>query len=163
MNFLLAQNFSPTSASSGLQLLVCALDHHPDQSLRCVRCYARRLGASRRNAHAKAQAALGPGLTTDIARDCAAIGSPLSFFFVPDNNHTTQENTGGVWFFIVATPKHLEECGSLLWQRPNTKSWSAIIQRSELNRRTSSSKQNFPVSNQNAHFSEPYNSETAGQ
>ena len=26
--------------------------------------------------------------------------------FVPDNNHTTQENTGGVWFFIVATPKH---------------------------------------------------------
>ena len=26
--------------------------------------------------------------------------------FVPDNNHTTQENTGGVWFFIAATPKH---------------------------------------------------------
>ena len=26
-------------------------------------------------------------------------------FFVPDNNHTTQENTG-VWFFIAATPKH---------------------------------------------------------
>ena len=25
---------------------------------------------------------------------------------VPDNNHTTQENTGGVWFFIAATPKH---------------------------------------------------------
>ena len=31
------------------------------QGLRCVRCYARRLGASRRNAHAEAQAALGPG------------------------------------------------------------------------------------------------------
>ena len=29
---------------------------------RCVRCYARRLGDSRRNAHAKAQAALEPGL-----------------------------------------------------------------------------------------------------
>ena len=28
--------------------------------------------------------------------------------FVPDNNHTTQENTGGVWFFIAATPKHHE-------------------------------------------------------
>ena len=56
-----------------------------------------------------------------------------------------------------------EECGSLLRQRPNTKSWSAIIQRTELNKRTSSSKQNFPVRNQNAHFSEPYNSETARQ
>ena len=27
-------------------------------------------------------------------------------FFVTDNNHTTQENTGGVWFFIAAMPKH---------------------------------------------------------
>ena len=26
--------------------------------------------------------------------------------FVHDNNHTTQENTGGVWFFIAAKPKH---------------------------------------------------------
>ena len=56
-----------------------------------------------------------------------------------------------------------EECGSLLRQRPNTKSWSAIIQRTELTKRTSSSKQIFQVSNQNAHFSEPYNSGTAGQ
>ena len=56
-----------------------------------------------------------------------------------------------------------EECGSLLRQRPNTKSWSAIILRTELTKRTSSSKQNFQVSNQNAHFSEPYNSGTAGQ
>ena len=56
-----------------------------------------------------------------------------------------------------------EECGSLLRQRPNTKSWSAIVQRTELTKRTSSSKQNFQVSNQNAHFSEPYNSGTAGQ
>ena len=56
-----------------------------------------------------------------------------------------------------------EECGSLLRQRPNTKSWSAIIQRTEMTKRTSSSKQNFQVSNQNAHFSEPYNSGTAGQ
>ena len=31
---------------------------------------------------------------------------PLLKFFVPDNNHTTQENTGGAWFFIAATPKH---------------------------------------------------------
>ena len=32
------------------------------EGARCVRCYARRFGANRRNAHAKAQAALGPGL-----------------------------------------------------------------------------------------------------
>ena len=42
-----------------------------------VRCYARRLGASRCNAHVKAQAALGPGLR----RTSHAIASPLSFFF----------------------------------------------------------------------------------
>ena len=35
INFLLAQNFSATSATSGL--LVCALDHHAyDQALRCA-------------------------------------------------------------------------------------------------------------------------------
>ena len=85
---------------------------------------------------------------------CQWIGYGL---FVPDNNHTTQENIGGVWFFIAATPKHL------LRQRPNTKSWSAIKQRTELTKRTSSSKQNFQVSNQNAHFSEPYTPGTAGQ
>ena len=38
------------------------LHHDQHQDLRCVRCYARRLGDSRRNAHAKAQAALEPGL-----------------------------------------------------------------------------------------------------
>ena len=35
-----------------------------------------------------------------------APGSKKKKIFVPDNNHTTQENTGGVWFFIAATPKH---------------------------------------------------------
>ena len=68
--------------------------------------------------------------------------------------------------FSYPTTRHRripEECGSLLRQRPNTKSWSAIIQGTELTKRTSSNKQNFQVSNQNAHFSEPYNSVTAGQ
>ena len=37
-------------------------DQHQGLGLRCVRCYARRLGNSRRSAHAKAQAALEPGL-----------------------------------------------------------------------------------------------------
>ena len=45
-----------------------------------------------------------------------------------------------------------EERGSLLRQSPNTKSWSAIIQRTELNKRTSSSKQNFPVSTSKCAF-----------
>ena len=42
-----------------------------------------------------------------VGQDCfaAARASDVSLF-VPDNNHTTQENTGGVWFFIAATPKH---------------------------------------------------------
>ena len=71
INFLLAQNFSATSASSGL--LVCALDHHAWCKVYGVRCYARRLGASGCNAHAKAQAALGPGLR----RTSHAIVQPL--------------------------------------------------------------------------------------
>ena len=36
----------------------------------------------------------------------ASTGSLKKYINVPDNNHTTQENTGGVWLFIVATPKH---------------------------------------------------------
>ena len=47
------------SLRTSLQL---QLHHDQHQGLRCVRCYARRLGDSRRNAHAKAQAALEPGL-----------------------------------------------------------------------------------------------------
>ena len=46
-----------------------------------VRCYARRLGASGCNAHAKAQAALGPGLRRTSHAIRAAVASPLSFFF----------------------------------------------------------------------------------
>ena len=42
-------------------------------------------------------------------------------FFGPDNNHTTQGYTGGVWFFIVATPKHQmfqgkKELGPCRWE-----------------------------------------------
>ena len=77
--------------------------------------------------------------------------------------HDTGEYRRSVVLYCGNAQTPREECGSLLRQRPNTKSWSAIIQRTEMTKRTSSSKQNFQVSNQNAHFSEPYNSGTAGQ
>ena len=69
----------------------CALDHH-DQGLRCVRCYARRLGAivSGRNAHAhaKAQAALGPGLRQTSHAIVRPLRPPfLSFSLPPSDSH----------------------------------------------------------------------------
>ena len=83
INFLLAKNFSATSATSGLRMLVCALDHHHDQGLRSVRCYGCRLGASRRNAHAKAEAALGPGLRQTSHAIVRPLCSPFLSFSLP--------------------------------------------------------------------------------
>ena len=40
------------------------------------------------------------GITLSNNKVCA--------LFIPDNNHMTQENTGGVWFFIAATPNFWE-------------------------------------------------------
>ena len=64
-----------------------------------VRCYARRLGASGCNAHAKAQAALGPGLR----RTSHAIVQPLrppflSFSLPPSHTRVTVER--GIKFGI---------------------------------------------------------------
>ena len=65
------------------ELLSLQLHHDQHQDLRCVRCYARRLGDSRRNAHANFESSSCPRARaeTDIARDCVAVASPLSFFF----------------------------------------------------------------------------------
>ena len=52
---------------------------------RCVRCYARRLGAivSGRNAHAKAQAALGPGLRQTSHAIMRPLRPPFLSFSLP--------------------------------------------------------------------------------
>ena len=52
---------------------------------RCVRCYARRLGDSRRNAHAKAQAALEPGLRQTSHAIVWPLRPPFLSFSLPPN------------------------------------------------------------------------------
>ena len=56
---------------------------HHDQGLRCVHCYARRLGASRRNAHAKAKTALGPGLRQTSHAIVRPLRPPFLSFSLP--------------------------------------------------------------------------------
>ena len=46
------------------------------------------------------------GTKNRIFASFAVLSHRKLLLFVPDNNHTTQENTGGVWFFIAAMPKH---------------------------------------------------------
>ena len=46
------------------------------------------------------------GMKNRIFAFFAVLSHRKLLLFVPDNNHTTQEYTGGVWFFIAATPKH---------------------------------------------------------
>ena len=46
------------------------------------------------------------GTKNRIFASFAVLSHRKLLLFVPDNNHTTQKNTGGVWFFIAATPKH---------------------------------------------------------
>ena len=61
------------------------LHHDQHQRLRCGRCYARRLGDSRRSAHAKAQAALEPGLRQTSHAIVWPLRPPFLSFSLPPN------------------------------------------------------------------------------
>ena len=79
------------SLRTSLQL---QLHHDQHQGLRCVRCYARRLGDSRRNAHAKAQAALEPGLRQTSHAIVWPLRPPFLSFSLPPNSRQEEIGTG---------------------------------------------------------------------
>ena len=70
-----------------------------------VRCYARRLGASGCNAHAKAQAALGPGLRRTSHAIVQPLRPPFLSFSLPPRQAEPQE--------ILCNAMRVSDLGSL--------------------------------------------------
>ena len=78
-----------------------------------VRCYARRLGASGCNAHAKAQAALGPGLRRTSHAIVQPLRPPFLSFSLPPTVIEHRERFGGGPDFVQCKMKRAGKSQSL--------------------------------------------------